>query len=156
VHDFLRHFVRAGDGQVDLVHHRDDLEVGVQRQVEVGQRLRLHALRRVDQQDHALAGRQAARDLIRKVHVAGSVNQVELVGLAVVRRILQPHRLQLDGDAALALQVHAVEHLLLHLALLDGAADVDEAIGQRGLAVVDVGHDAEVANQRLLSHTAQA
>jgi hypothetical protein len=44
--------------QVDLVEHRDDLEVGLERQVEVRDRLRLHPLRRVDEEDRALAGVQ--------------------------------------------------------------------------------------------------
>ena len=50
-----------GGREVDLVEHRDDLEVRVDGQVEVGQRLRLDALRGVDEQDGALAGLEAAR-----------------------------------------------------------------------------------------------
>jgi hypothetical protein len=51
-------YFRVGGGQVDLVEHRDDRQVVLQRQVEVGQRLGLDALRGVDQQDRALAGLQ--------------------------------------------------------------------------------------------------
>ena len=36
-----------GLGQVDLVEHRDDLEVVLDRQIGVGKRLRLDPLRRV-------------------------------------------------------------------------------------------------------------
>ena len=57
-------------GQVDLVQHRDDLQVSVERQVEVGERLRLDALRRVHQQDGALAGSEAPRYLVAEVDVA--------------------------------------------------------------------------------------
>lgn len=39
-------------------------------QEEVGHGLRLHALRRVDQQERALAGRQRARHLVAEVCVA--------------------------------------------------------------------------------------
>ena len=46
-------------GQVDLVDDRDDLEVVVGGEVGVGERLRLHALRRIDQEQRALAGRRA-------------------------------------------------------------------------------------------------
>ena len=56
-------------------------EVVLQRQVDVGQRLRLDALRRVHDQDRALAGGQAARDLVGEVHVPRRVDQVELVRL---------------------------------------------------------------------------
>ena len=41
-----------------------------ERQVEVGERLRLDALRGVDDQDRALAGGQRARDLVGEVDVA--------------------------------------------------------------------------------------
>ena len=54
--------------------------------------------------------------------------------------------MRLDGDAALALEVHRVEHLRLHLARLEGAGDLEKAVGQRRLAVVDVRDDREIAD----------
>jgi hypothetical protein len=51
----------------------------------------------------------------------------------------------LDGDAALALEVHGVEELFLGFALLDGAGGFKEAVGKGGLAMVDVRDDAKVA-----------
>ena len=104
--DLLPHPFRVGGGQVDLVDDRHDLVVVLDRLVDVGQRLRLDALRRVDDQQRALAGGEAAADLIGEVDVAGRVHQVELVALP-----LEPHGLRLDGDPALALDVHVVEHL---------------------------------------------
>src|SRR6185312_10654515 len=44
------------------------------------------------------------------------------------------------------LEIERVEHLLLHLALLKGAGRLDQSVGQRRLAVVDVGDDAEIPN----------
>ena len=76
----------------------------------------------------------------------GRVDEIQLVGLAVARLVLQRSRLRLDGDAALALQVHGVEHLLGHLAVRQAAAALDEAVGKRRLAVVDVRDDREVAD----------
>ena len=83
--DLAPRLVRLRAGQVDLVDDRDDLEVVLDRQVGVGERLRLDALRRVDEQQRALARRQRPRDLVREVDVAGRVDQVEDVVLAVVR-----------------------------------------------------------------------
>ena len=74
----------SADGQIDLVDDRDDFEVVVQREVGVGQRLRLDALGSVDHQQRAFAGLQAARNLVGKIDVAGRVDQVELVEIAVV------------------------------------------------------------------------
>ena len=115
--DLLADALRLGGGQIDLVDDRNDLQVVVQRQVSIGQRLRLHALRRVHHQQRAFAGLQAARDLVGKIHVPGRVDQVQLVRMPVAGRIIQAHGVGFDGDAALALQVHGVEHLLHHLAL---------------------------------------
>ena len=72
-----------GAGQVDLVQARDQLEARLDREVGVGDRLRLDSLGGVDDEQRALAGRQRARDLIGEVDVAGRVDQVQLVGLAV-------------------------------------------------------------------------
>ena len=54
--------------------------------------------------------------------------------------------MRLDGDAALALEIHRVEELRLHLARLERAGDLEEAVGQRRLAVVDVRDDGKVAD----------
>ena len=59
----------------------------------------------------------------------------------------------LDRDAALALEVHVVEQLLLHLARRDGAGELEKAVGQRRLAVVDVGNDREVADPGGYAHS---
>lgn len=78
--------------------------------------------------------------------MSGSVDQVEAERLAGFVGVSHASYLELDGDAALALEVHVVEELLLHLALLDGSGGLEELIGESGLAVVDVGDDAEVAD----------
>jgi hypothetical protein len=78
------HALGLGAGQVDLVQARDQLEARVDRQVGVGERLRLDALGGVDDQQRAPS--QAASDranLVGEVDVAGRVDEVELVGLAV-------------------------------------------------------------------------
>ena len=90
--DLPLRFVGLRARQIDLVDDRDDLEVVLDRQVGVGERLRLDALRRVDEQQRAFARRQRARDLVREVDVARRVDQVEDVGLAVVRLVGQPDR----------------------------------------------------------------
>jgi hypothetical protein len=80
--------------------------------------------------------------------VAGRVDQVEDIILTILRTIIQAHRLRLDGDAALLLDIHVIENLLLagHLTRVHAARQLDEAVGERGLAMVDMGDDGEVAN----------
>jgi hypothetical protein len=52
--------------------------------------------------------------------MAGRVHQVQLIGLAVLGLVVEAHGLRLDGDAALLLDIHVVEHLLGHLARFGG------------------------------------
>ena len=51
----------------------------------------------------------------------------------------------LDRDAALALEIHRVERLLLELTLRYRVRELEDAVRERRLAVVDVRDDAEVA-----------
>ncbi len=131
--------------QVDLVEYRDDREVVLHRQVQVGERLRLDALRGVDEQDGALARGERTRHLVGEVDVPRRVDHVEAVG-RTVELPRHAHSLALDRDAALALDVHAVEVLRTHGPILDDARLAQHPVGERRLAVVDVRDDAEVAD----------
>ena len=86
--------------------------------------------------------------------MTGGVDHVERVGARDAVVALDgpghAHGLGLDGDAALALDVHAVQVLGAHVAGLDDAGGLEHAVGQGGLAVVDVRDDAEVAQPGLL------
>ena len=75
--DLGRVAVGIGGGQVDLVERGHDLEVVLERQVAVGQRLGLDALGGVDEQDHALARGQRPRHLVAEVDVARRVDEVD-------------------------------------------------------------------------------
>ena len=81
-----------------------------------------------------------------EVDVARRVDQVQLVDLAV-QRVIDRDRPGLDGDPALALQVHVVEQLLAKLARRDRPRLEQELVGQRALAVVDVRDDREIADE---------
>ena len=74
------------------------------------------------------------------------IEQVELIRLAVIGVIGDAHGIRLDGDTALALDIHRVEKLRLHIALVDGMGELENAIGYRGLAMIDVRNDREVAD----------
>ena len=144
--DLLLDAIGLGGGQIDLVEHRHDLVAGVERVIDVGERLRFDPLAGVDDQQRAFARRQRPRHFVGEVDVAGRVHQVEDVGLAVLGLVFEAHRLRLDGDAALALDVHRIEHLLDHVALGHRAGLLDQPVGERRLAVVDMGDDGEVAD----------
>ena len=155
--DLAAHLVDVGGGQVDLVDHRHDLMVVLDRLVDVGERLRLHPLRRVDDQQRALAGGEAAADLIGEIDMAGRVHQVEDVIRAVRGAVIEPHRLRLDRDPALLLELHIVEHLAVrHLARGQPAGGLDQPVGQGRFAMVDMGDDGEIADAGKVGHWTRA
>ena len=144
--DLLLDPVRFGRRQVDLVQDRHDLMARVERVIDVGERLRLDPLARVDHQKRPLAGGERARHLVGEVDVAGRVHEVEDVGFAVPGAVFEPDGVGLDGDAAFALDVHRIEHLLDHIALRHRPRQLDEPVGERRLSMVDMRDDREVAD----------
>ncbi len=79
--DLLAHLFRLRRREVDLVQDRDHLMVVVERLIDIGERLRLDPLARIDHQQRALAGGEAAVHLIGEIDMARRVDQVQLVEL---------------------------------------------------------------------------
>ena len=105
--------------------------------------LRLDAGDRVEHRDGAVEHAQRPLDLDGEVDVAGRVDDVD----AVVVPLAGGGR-RGDRDAALLLLDHVVHHggAFVDLADLVGLAGVvEDALGRRGLARVDVRHDPDVA-----------
>jgi len=73
--------------------------------------------------------------------VAGRVDDVDVRTFVAHRAVLGQ-----DGDAALALQVVRIHHPFLHV-LVGGKGSrlLQQLVDQRGLAVVDVGDNGDVA-----------
>ena len=71
----------------------------------------------------------------------GRINEVEFVDLAVLSLVLEACGLGLDRNAALALEIHAVEHLLAHFTVAQSAAPLNQAIGKSRFSVIDMRDD---------------
>ncbi len=67
--------------------------------------------------------------------------------LSILRGVQHADGMRLDSDAALALQVHRVENLLLHFAHGERSGQFQQAVGQRGFPVVDVRDDGKIAKK---------
>ncbi len=147
IFDLLFRLLGLRRGQIDLVDDGNDREIVLRREKRVGDGLRLDALARVHHQQRAFARGKRARNFVGKIDVARRVDQVELVFVAVLGCVVQADALGLDGDAALALEVHRVQHLRAHLALAERAGQLEQAVGQRGLAVVNMRDDAKIADE---------
>ena len=146
VFDLGLNLVGVRRGKVDLIDGRNNVQVGVHGERRIGNGLRLDALSGVHDEHRALASCQRTRDLVGEVHVARRIDQVELIRLAVVGVIGHADGIGLDRDATLALDVHRVKQLRLHVALIDGMGELEDAVTDRGLAMVDMRNDREVAD----------
>ncbi len=127
---------------VHLVDERDARDLVVIGLAPDGLGLRLDAGDRVEDGDRAVEHAQAALHLDGEVDVPGRVDDVDAVVAPGRGR-----RGRRDGDAPLLLLGHPVHRrgALVNLAHLVGSARViEDPLGRRGLARVDVGHDPDV------------
>ena len=77
--------------------------------------------------------------------MTGRVDHVERVGGTLVCP-RHAHRLALDRNSTLALDVHTIEVLVAHLARFDNSGQLEHAIRERRLPMIDMGDDAEVTD----------
>ena len=119
-------------------------------QIEVGDGLRLDALGGVDHQQCAFAGCDGTGNLVGEIHMARSVDEVQHVVLTAAG-VVHLDGVALDGDAFLLLQVHAVQHLVFHLTLVESLGAFQHTVGKSAFAVVDMGDYAKISD---VPHTA--
>ena len=134
-----------GTGQIDLVDDRNEFQVVFDREIRLAS---VCASTPCDASTTSSAPSQAESDARprRKNRRGRAYRSDSDVLLAVLRLVIEPDRVRLDRDAAFALEVHVVEHLRLHIAVGDRARHLQQAVGQRRFAVIDVGDDREVAD----------
>ena len=117
-------------GQIDFIDDRNDDMVVRHRQIDIGNGLSLDALCGIDQQERPLASRQASRDFIGKIDVAGRIDQVQGVRLPVFGFVPDRHGMGLDSDSPLTLQIHGVEDLVFGLSGRDCACGFEEPVSE--------------------------
>ena len=61
------------------------------------------------------------------------------------------HGLAFDGDATFALNIHTIQVLIAHISTGDHTGELEHAVSQSGLAVIDVSDDAEITDTFLRS-----
>ncbi len=158
--NLVQHLLRARVGPVDLVDHQNRRQLGFQRLAQHVAGLRQRTFAGIDQQHHAVDHLQRALHLAAKIAVAGRVDDIDLdLGRVpgVGRGMIEDGGVfGQDGDAALALQLVGIHHPLdMGLVGAEGAALVQHGVHQRGLAVVNVGDDGDVANTRAQNYPFQ-
>ena len=76
--------------------------------------------------------------------MSGCIHQIQQVCFTIVMLVIHRDRMALNGDAALALQIHRVEELGAHLAFIHRRCELKQPIRERGLPMIDVRDDAEI------------
>ena len=143
--NLVQNFLRAGVGAVDLINDENRLEIRFERLAEHVAGLRQRAFAGVDEQHDAVDHLEGALHLAAKIGVAGRVHDIDFYALIEHSRVLGE-----DGDAALAFQIVRVHDALGHgLVIAKSAALPEHGVNQRGLAVIHVGNDGDVANTRV-------
>ena len=139
--DLVEDLGRAGIGAVDLVDRHDNRQPAGHRLLEHVAGLRQRAFGGIHEEQHRVDHQQAPLDLPAEVGVAGRIDDIEARPAVVDGRLLGE-----DRDPLLALQVAGVEHALDHrLVRAERAGLPQHRVDQRGLAMVDMGDDRDVA-----------
>lgn len=141
VEDLVDDPVRTRARAVDLVHHHDRTQAGLEGLLGHEAGLRHGAVLGVDHQQHGVDHRHHALHLAAEVGVTGGVDDVDVVAVPLDRGVLRQ-----DGDATLFFLVVGVHHpLAFRFFAVEGAGQLQQLVHQGGLAMVDVGDDGDVA-----------
>ena len=145
--DFVEHLLRTRVGSVDLIDDNDGRQFGFESFAQYVAGLRQRTFAGVDQQHHSVDHFQCAFHFATKIAVAGRIHDVDLHVVIEDGRVLGQ-----NGDAALALQFVRIHHALdVVLVGAKSATLLQHGVNQRGLAVVDVRDDGDVANAQTQS-----
>ena len=142
VEDLVMHLVDARIRAIDLVDDDDGAQSLAERLADDEFGLRHRPFGGIDQHHDAIDHAEDALDLAAEIGMAGRVDDVDARPLPLHRGAFGE-----DGDAALALQVVGVDRPLHHLLIgAKRAALAQQLVDQRGLAVVDMRDDGDVAD----------
>jgi len=82
--------------------------------------------------------------------MSGGINHIKAIVFAVSGMINHTDTLGLDGNAAFPLDVHIVQHLLLHFSIGKCPCFFYNSIGQCTLAMINVRYNTKIPNVILL------
>ena len=74
------------------------------------------------------------------------IDQIEVVYLPIFSFVLQCSGLRLDGYPTLFFDIHRVKNLRFHFTLFESTTTLNNAVGERRFAMVNVRNDGEVSD----------
>ena len=79
-----------------------------------------------------------------KIHMPGSIDKVQHIGLALVP-VIHRNRRGLDGYSSFTLEIHIVKKLFGLLTVRNRAGQLEHTVGQRALAVVNMRYNRKIS-----------
>ena len=140
------HFFNHCTVHINLIDNGNYLKVIINSEVQIRNRLCLYSLCSIYQQQATLTGSQCTAHFITKVHVAGSINQVQYVLLPVSMFIINLDSMTFNSNALFSFQIHIVQHLVHHITVADGAGALQQPVSQCRFAVVYMCDNAKIAD----------
>lgn len=77
----------------------------------------------------------------KRMKQLGSVEVPQEISLAITRCVIERYAMRFNGNTTLTLKIHGIQHLLLHFAVTQTTAKLDESIGNRGFAMINMGNN---------------
>ena len=149
--NLLLHTFRLCAWQINLVDHRENLQIMIQCQIYISKGLCLDSLRRIHDKNSAIAGCQTPAHLVVKIYMTWRVDQVEDILFSVLCRINGSDGLSLDRDASFPFQLHIVKNLCLHFPAGQQSCFLYNSVCQGGFTVINMCHDTEISDFTLVN-----
>jgi hypothetical protein len=144
IEHFVEHFLNAFIRAINLVDHHDRTQAQRQRLAGNELGLRHRAFRAVDQQNHTVDHAEDAFHFAAEIGVSGGVDDVDPGAFPFDRGALGQ-----NGDAAFFFEVVRIHRALFDpLIVAESAGLAEQLVNQRGLAMVDVGDDRDIAQRQ--------
>ena len=67
----------------------------------------------------------------------------------IIIAVVHPDRLEFDGNAALALQIHLVKQLVLHIPFAHSVGNFQKPVSEGAFPVIDVCYYTKISDVRL-------
>ena len=112
-----------GERGIDFINYGNYSEPKIPGQSQVGDSLGLNTFGGIDQKDGTITGLQSPFDFVIKIHMAGSVDEIQSKPFVV-----HGNGSELDGDPPFPFDGIAVEKLRSHLVFLNSTGDFQHTI----------------------------
>ena len=78
--------------------------------------------------------------------MTGRIYKIQEIGLIIFGFIREADGLTFYGDSTLPFNVHVVENLIFKIPIKDNMGHLNQTVGKRRFAMINMGYNAEISN----------